>query len=165
RGFVGDVRRHRCTCGYWQLSGVPCIHGIAALSYMRYDIKGYVDNWYSVELAKKAYTKGVPPLPGREDWADVEGLPVLPPPHKVMPGRPKKNRRKEPGEVPTRPSRTGVGIMMRKAGVVMHCSRCGQSDHNLRGCKMTAEEVAALPPPPPPPRPVGRPRCRPLEEQ
>ncbi|CAN1756292.1 hypothetical protein LINPERHAP1_LOCUS6086, partial [Linum perenne] len=160
RGFIVDVRRHRCPCGYWKLSGVPCLRGIATLSYMRYDIKGYVDNWYSAELAKKAYTKDVPPLPGREDWADVEGLPVLPPPHKVMPGRPKK---KGTGGS-TDQSRTGVGTMMRKMGAVMHCSRCGQSDHNVRGCKMTAEEVAALPPPPPP-RPVGRPRRRPLEAQ
>ncbi|CAN1785572.1 hypothetical protein LINPERHAP1_LOCUS16916 [Linum perenne] len=131
---------------------------------MRYDIKGYVDNWYSVELAKKAYIKGIPPLPGREDWADVKGLPVLPPPHKVMLGHPKKNRRKELGEVPTRPSRTRVGTMMRKTGAVMHCSRCEQFDHNVRGCKMTAEEVTGLPPPPPP-RLVGRPRRRPVEEQ
>ncbi|CAN1187099.1 hypothetical protein LINPERHAP2_LOCUS38526 [Linum perenne] len=133
------------------------------MSYMRYDIKGYMDKWYSVELAKKAYTKGVPPLPGREDWVDVEGLSVLPPPHKVMPGRPKKNRRKESGEASTRPSRKGVGTMMRKMGPLMHCSRCGQSDHNVRGCKMTAEEVVALPPPPPP-KPVGQPRRRSIEE-
>ncbi|CAN1339465.1 hypothetical protein LINPERPRIM_LOCUS38499 [Linum perenne] len=163
RGFVVDLRQSRCTCGYWQLSGVPCLHGIAAMSYMRYDFKGYVNEWYSVQLAKKAYTKGIPPLPGREDWIEVDGLPVLPPPYRVMPGRPKKNRRKEPGEVLTRPSRTGVGTMMRKTGAVMHCSRCGQSDHNVRGCKKTAEEVAALPKPPPP-NPVGRPRRRPTQE-
>ncbi|CAN1216048.1 hypothetical protein LINPERPRIM_LOCUS483 [Linum perenne] len=134
------------------------------ISYMRYDVTEYVEKYYTVHLAKKAYTKGVPPLPGREDWVDVEGLPVLPPPQKVMPGRPKKNRRKEPGEVSTRPSRTGVGKMMRKTGAVMHCSRCGHTDHNVRGCKMTDEEVAAIPPPPPP-RPVGRPRRTPIEEQ
>ncbi|CAN1300449.1 hypothetical protein LINPERPRIM_LOCUS24586, partial [Linum perenne] len=163
RGFVVDLRQSKCTCGYWQLSGVPCLHGIAAISYMRYDVNGYVDKWYSVALAKKAYTKGVPPLPGRDDWVDVEGLTVLPPPYKVMPGRPKKNRRKEPGEVSTRPSRTGVGTMMRKTGAVMHCSRCGQENHNVRGCKMTDEEVAALPKPPPP-KPVGRPRRRPVRE-
>ncbi|CAN1160687.1 hypothetical protein LINPERHAP2_LOCUS23481 [Linum perenne] len=81
-----------------------------------------------------------------------------------MPRRPKKNRRKEPGEVSTRPSLTGVGTMMRKTGAVMHCSRCGQSDHNVRGCKLTDEEVVTIPPPPPP-RPVGRPRRRPIEEQ
>ncbi|CAN1335637.1 hypothetical protein LINPERPRIM_LOCUS36838 [Linum perenne] len=164
RGFIVDLRRHICTCGYWQLSGVLCVHGVAAIAYMRYDVTGYVEKCYSVQLAKKAYVKGVPPLPGREDWVDVEGLPVLPPPHKVMPGRPKKNRRKEPGEVSTRPSLTGVGTMMRKTRAVMHCSRCGQTDHNVRGCKMTDEEVAAIPPPPPP-RPVGRPRRAPIEEQ
>ncbi|CAN1248749.1 hypothetical protein LINPERPRIM_LOCUS6864 [Linum perenne] len=134
------------------------------MSYMRHDIKGYVDKWYSVDLAKKAYTKGIPPLPGREDWVDVKGLPILPPPYKVMSGRPKKNPRKEPGEVSTRPSRSGVGRMMKKTGAVMHCNRCGQADHNVRGCKMTAEEVDALPKPPPP-RPVGRPRRRPIQEQ
>ncbi|CAN1218336.1 hypothetical protein LINPERPRIM_LOCUS1299 [Linum perenne] len=96
-------------------------------------IQPSMDDVLQLELAKKAYIKGIPPLPGREDWADVEGLPVLPPPHKVMLGRPKKNRRKEPGEVPTRPSRMRVGTMMRKTGAVMHCSRCGQSDHNKRG--------------------------------
>ncbi|CAN1815792.1 hypothetical protein LINPERHAP1_LOCUS27564, partial [Linum perenne] len=163
RGFVVDLRQARCTCGYWQLSGVPCSHGIAAMSYMRYDVKGYVDKWYSVDLAKKAYTKGIPPLPGRDDWVNVEGLPILPPPYKAMPGRPKKNRRKEPGEVSTRPSRSGVGRMMSKTGAVMHCRRCGQADHNVRGCKMTDEEVAALPKPPPP-QPVGRPRRRPIQE-
>ncbi|CAN1787228.1 hypothetical protein LINPERHAP1_LOCUS17557 [Linum perenne] len=133
------------------------------MSYMRYDIKGYVDKWYSVELAKKAYAKGIPPLPGHEDWVEVEGLPVLPPPYKVMPGRPKKNRRKEPGEVSTRPSRTGVGRMMKKTGAVMHCSRCGQADHNVRGCKMTPKDAANLPKPPPP-KLVGRPRRRPIQE-
>ncbi|CAN1787227.1 hypothetical protein LINPERHAP1_LOCUS17557 [Linum perenne] len=163
RGFVVDLRRSICTCDYWQLSGVPCLHGIAAMSYMRYDIKGYVDKWYSVELAKKAYAKGIPPLPGHEDWVEVEGLPVLPPPYKVMPGRPKKNRRKEPGEVSTRPSRTGVGRMMKKTGAVMHCSRCGQADHNVRGCKMTPKDAANLPKPPPP-KLVGRPRRRPIQE-
>ncbi|CAN1163833.1 hypothetical protein LINPERPRIM_LOCUS32826, partial [Linum perenne] len=97
------------------------------------------------------------------DWKEVVGLPILPPPYKVMPGRPKKNRRKEPGEISTRPSHTGVGEMMRKTGATMHCSRCGQADHNVRGCKMTSEEAASLPKPPPP-KPVGRPRRRPIEE-
>ncbi|CAN1192943.1 hypothetical protein LINPERHAP2_LOCUS41785, partial [Linum perenne] len=163
RGYVIDLRQLRCTRGYWQLNGVPCSHGIAAMSYMRYDVKGYVDKWYSVDLAKKAYTKGIPPLPGWDDWVDVEGLPILPPPYKAMPGRPKKNRRKEPGEVSTRPSRSGVGRMMKKTGAVMHCRRCGQADHNVRGCKMSDEEVAALPKPPPP-KTVGRPRRTPIQE-
>ncbi|CAN1801412.1 hypothetical protein LINPERHAP1_LOCUS22954 [Linum perenne] len=56
RGFVVDLRRSRCTCGYWQLSGVPCLHGTAAMSYMRYDIKGYVDrlSWLR-KLTQRAF--------------------------------------------------------------------------------------------------------------
>ncbi|CAN1176839.1 hypothetical protein LINPERPRIM_LOCUS3834 [Linum perenne] len=54
--------------------------------------------------------------------------------------------------------------MMKKTGPVMHCSHCGQADHNMRGCKMTAEELDGLPKPPPP-RPVGRPRRRPIQDQ
>ncbi|CAN1124827.1 hypothetical protein LINPERHAP2_LOCUS2569, partial [Linum perenne] len=162
RGFVVDLRQSHCTCGYWQLSGVPCVHAVAGLAFMRYDITDYVDQWYSVATAKKAYAKGIPPLTGREDWREVEGTQVLPPPYKVLPGRPKKNRRKEPGEIATRPSRTGVGTIMRKQGVTMHCSRCGQPDHNIRGCNMTPEEAASLPQVPPP-KPIGRPRRQPVE--
>ncbi|CAN1729105.1 hypothetical protein LINPERHAP1_LOCUS503 [Linum perenne] len=162
RGFVVDLRQSHCTCGYWQLSGVPCVHAVAGLAFMRYDITDYVDQWYSVATAKKAYAKGIPPFTGREDWREVEGTQVLPPSYKVLPGRPKKNRRKEPGEIATRPSRTGVGTIMRKQGVTMHCSRCGQPDHNIRGCNMTPEEAASLPQVPPP-KPIGRPRRQPVE--
>ncbi|CAN1130611.1 hypothetical protein LINPERPRIM_LOCUS13333 [Linum perenne] len=158
-----DLGRKCCTCRYWQLSGVPCMHAIAAIGYMRYNSDDYVHTWYSVELAKKAYTKGIPALPGREDWIDVEGTPVLPPSYKVLPGRPKKNRRKEPGEISTRPSRTGVGMMMMKTGATMHYSSCGEPDHNVRACKMTLAEAATLPKPPPP-KPHGRPRRRPVRK-
>ncbi|CAN1185109.1 hypothetical protein LINPERHAP2_LOCUS37359 [Linum perenne] len=163
RGFVVDLQRKCCTCGYWQLSGVPCMHAIVAISYMRYDINNYIHEWYSVQVARRAYTKGIQPLPGREDWKEVDGNQVLPPPYKVLPGRPKKNRRKEPGEIPTRPTRTGVGMVMRRIGATMHYGRCGQADHNVRGCKMTPEEALNLPKPPPP-KPVGRPRRRPVPE-
>ncbi|CAN1130458.1 hypothetical protein LINPERHAP1_LOCUS23012 [Linum perenne] len=64
------------------------MHAIAAISYMRYDINHYIHEWYSVQLARKAYTKGIPALPGREDWKEVDGNQVLPPPYKVLPGRP-----------------------------------------------------------------------------
>ncbi|CAN1825485.1 hypothetical protein LINPERHAP1_LOCUS31190 [Linum perenne] len=116
KGFVVDLQRKCCTCGYWQLSGVPCMHAIVAISYMRYDINNYIHEWYSVQVARRAYTKGIQPLPGREDWKEVDGNQVLPPPYKVLPGRPKKNRRKEPGEIPTRPTRTGVGMIRQEDG-------------------------------------------------
>ncbi|CAN1848043.1 hypothetical protein LINPERHAP1_LOCUS38775 [Linum perenne] len=76
------------------------MHDIAAMSYMRYNINNYVDKWYSVELAKKAYTKGIPALLGREDWKEVVGLPILRPLYKVIPGRPKKEQEKGTGGNP-----------------------------------------------------------------
>ncbi|CAN1139755.1 hypothetical protein LINPERPRIM_LOCUS23846, partial [Linum perenne] len=53
RVFVVDLRRHICTCGYWQLSGVPCVHGVAAISYMRYDVIEYVDQYYTVHFGER----------------------------------------------------------------------------------------------------------------
>ncbi|CAN1837360.1 hypothetical protein LINPERHAP1_LOCUS35078, partial [Linum perenne] len=58
---------------YIMLSAVPCTHAIAAISYMRYDINDYIHEWYSVQLARRAYTRGIPALPGREDWKEVDG--------------------------------------------------------------------------------------------
>ncbi|OIT03180.1 hypothetical protein A4A49_32615 [Nicotiana attenuata] len=52
---------------------------------------------------------------------------VLPPPVQNMPGRPRKNRRKEVGE-------TKKAGKLSKKGITMTCSICKASTHNMRSC-------------------------------
>ncbi|CAN1268604.1 hypothetical protein LINPERPRIM_LOCUS13244, partial [Linum perenne] len=137
---------------YIMLSGVPCMHAIAAISYMRYDINHYIHEWYSVQLARKAYTKGIPALPGREDWKEVDGnqadhnvrgckmtpeealnLPKPPPPKPV--GRPRRRPLPEP-QPEEGTAEIGSFCLLQQGGRrrKVQCKHCKHLGHNIRGC-------------------------------
>jgi hypothetical protein len=48
-----------------------------------------------------------------------------------MPRRPPKSRKKKPHEVPSK-----NGPRLSKHGVVIHCTFCGEANHNVVGCKI-----------------------------
>ncbi|CAN1767554.1 hypothetical protein LINPERHAP1_LOCUS10301, partial [Linum perenne] len=78
-----------------------------------------------------------------------------------MPGRPKKNRRKEQQELEVRAAKNGVGSVITRKGLVMHCKKCKKAGHNSRKCQ---EPEGNGNPPEPPQVPPKRTR-RPREEQ
>ncbi|CAN1221845.1 hypothetical protein LINGRAPRIM_LOCUS415 [Linum grandiflorum] len=95
--YVVDMQKLTCSCGYWELSGIPCIHAISFASYLRKDIYSFTDVCYHLSFAKKAYGYGgIPALPGQQAWEETEGSVIHPPPGRVMPGRPKKIGGKKP---------------------------------------------------------------------
>ncbi|KAH9793175.1 SWIM-type domain-containing protein [Citrus sinensis] len=71
RTYIVDLEHYICDCGYWQVSGIPCIHAMPCISH------NHKDSW---------------PNPGGDE--------ILPPLMKWPPGRPKINRRREADEVP-----------------------------------------------------------------
>ncbi|KAL2899948.1 Transcription initiation factor TFIID subunit 1 [Bienertia sinuspersici] len=75
----------------------------------------------------KTNNGSISPCPGERHWPSVE-LPLDPPPIKIGPGRPRKNRRKHPME---NPKKKGKLI---KHGVEMKCSICKSKSHNKRKC-------------------------------
>ncbi|CAN1238241.1 hypothetical protein LINGRAPRIM_LOCUS2063 [Linum grandiflorum] len=115
--YVVKLGAKTCTCGYWELSGIPCLHVVAAVSFMRYDLSCNVHECYTVAFARKAYEVGIPALSGPEAWLNAEGLQVHPPISRTVPGRPKKLRARELIELETVPSKDGVGTMVRKKGM------------------------------------------------
>ncbi|CAN1135649.1 hypothetical protein LINPERHAP2_LOCUS8965 [Linum perenne] len=134
-GYVVDLDRNTCTCGYWELSGIPCVHAIACASFLRKDIYYWVHNYYHQRFAKEAYGYGgIPAMPGQQAWEEAQGSVIRPPVQRVMPGRPKKNRRKEQQKLEVRPRKNGVGTVMSKKGIVMHCRTCKGKGHNSRKC-------------------------------
>lgn len=138
--FVVNVRDKTCTCRAWDIKGIPCKHDCAALHLMREDAAKYCSDVYSVEKYIKTYTYGLPPLNGEKLWPAAEGYPVQPPLAKKIPGRPKKNRKKNPCESdPSNPTK------FRKTGVKMTCGKCKQVGHNQRKCKN--EAMAPVPKP------------------
>ena len=54
-----------------------------------------------------------------------------------MPGRPKKNRRREQGE-------PGAGAKLGKKGIKMRCSQCLMYGHNKSTCQASKEEIIVI---------------------
>lgn len=136
-----DLENRTCTCRKWDLRGYPCKHVCAVAGFLGKPAEDYVDKCYHKETYMKAYEYSIPPLPSERYWPKVV-YPLDPPPIKPAPGRPKKNRRRDPHEDPKKPGR------LTKHGVIMSCSICGSKAHNKRKCtekgKMIAGNVNVL---------------------
>ncbi|KAL6514260.1 hypothetical protein OROHE_019247 [Orobanche hederae] len=129
----------------WQLTGVPCIHACSAIGFMKRDVADYVGECYTISVYIAAYQNALQPLNGRKMWPAATGTPIRPPPFRMMPGRPKKKRRR--GAEEERQS----GTKLKRFGLQMTCQKCLQTGHNKRSCANEAVEK-------PEKRKRGRPR-------
>ncbi|KAL5763166.1 hypothetical protein ACOSP7_019430 [Xanthoceras sorbifolium] len=64
------------------------------------------------------------PIPDICVWPNLNTTPLIPPPFRTKPGRPKLRRRREPGEKPKEGRSRSVA-----------CKKCGQPGHNKRTCR------------------------------
>lgn len=127
--FVVSLDNRTCSCRVWDITRIPCVHAVSAIMYLRRDPASFAHEYYTVKMYLEAYNYGLEPLRGKTMWPQAEGYPVLPPPIKKMPGRPKKKRRDPDERNPKNPNK------LSKTGVVMTCRRCMQVGHNVRTCK------------------------------
>lgn len=87
------------------------------------------------------------PCSGERHWPKKD-FPLNPQPVKVGPGRPKKNRRKDPSEHPKKPGK------LTRHCTKMTCNVCKSKDHNKRTCGRDQAPATE----PQTKRPRGRPR-------
>ncbi|XP_010689632.2 uncharacterized protein LOC104903315 [Beta vulgaris subsp. vulgaris] len=141
-----DLEKRSCTCRKWDLSGVSCCHGIACIFFLHHEAEDYVDECYKREAYLKMYCGGISLLTGERHWPKVD-MPLDPPPIKIGPGRPRKNRIKDPREDPKRSGK------LSKHGVEMSCSVRKNKGNNKRTCPDKGKAVE-----PTPKKTCGRPR-------
>jgi hypothetical protein len=132
--FIVDTAKRTCSCGFWELVGIPCRHAVAALSYRKQNPSDFVDHYYSRSKYIECYSFGVSPINGMEMWPEVDIEEPLPPHYKRGAGRPKKLRIREVDELGTR---------MRRPGVSYRCTKCDKFGHNYRRCKSTIQDPNA----------------------
>ncbi|XP_057730552.1 uncharacterized protein LOC130945874 [Arachis stenosperma] len=84
-----DLIKHTCSCNVWQLTGMPCIHGIAAIRKRHDQVDDYVHPWLCMESIHKTYAHCIKPVPSEEFWVTTDQLRPAPPPIKRPIGRPK----------------------------------------------------------------------------
>ncbi|XP_010675433.3 uncharacterized protein LOC104891435 [Beta vulgaris subsp. vulgaris] len=53
-----DLEKKSCTCRKWDLSGVPCCHGVACIFFLHHEAEDYVDECYKREAYLKMYCGG-----------------------------------------------------------------------------------------------------------
>ncbi|XP_059635966.1 myosin-1-like [Cornus florida] len=98
----------------WELTGIPCKHVAACIAFKRYKFEDFVDRYFTKEMYLRAYGKMIHPMHDKSDWPEVECNPVLRPPLRRPPGRPKKHRIREVDE---------AASMKRSCN--LRCSICG----------------------------------------
>ena len=143
-----DIEKKTCTCRKWDLRGIPCCHGVASIYYLRKEVETYVDKCYTKDAYLRAYEGNINPCIGERHWPKIDN-PINPPPIKIGPGRPRKNRIKGPHEDPKKPGK------LSRHGIQMTCSICNKVGHNKRKC---SEKGKAIEQPPPAKRSRGRPK-------
>ncbi|GJU57555.1 calcium/proton exchanger [Tanacetum coccineum] len=89
-----NLQHKVCQCRMWELSGVPCVHAVAA----------YLHCGIEIDLGVSHWTNDVPPLP-----------PLI----RRMPGRPQKSRIKDPCETSGSHTRVEVKVEMKMKPVLV----------------------------------------------
>ncbi|KAD6119144.1 hypothetical protein E3N88_10415 [Mikania micrantha] len=126
--YEAKIEEQICTCGSWQLSGIPCSHAVAVFGFINKDPEAYVSNWFKKDMFKKAYKDGITPSKGSIHWPKTNDIKPLPPQEKRMPGRPTVKRKRDPSEKEKKNKKVGI---RRK----MTCQNCQENGHNKRSCQ------------------------------
>ncbi|GJT11325.1 hypothetical protein Tco_0858367 [Tanacetum coccineum] len=124
-GFGVNLNTKTCTCKRWNLSGMPCIHAVAAYCMLNQDPGKGVSSWYSKQMWVDVYSNFIKLVGGSSIWVKSANPPPLPPKKRIMPGRPRKNRIKHVTE--------GVNQLSR-SDRYMTCSNCWEKCHNKAKC-------------------------------
>ncbi|WZZ00800.1 hypothetical protein YC2023_073128 [Brassica napus] len=118
----------------YEVSGIPCCHIMAAMWAEYKETKlpeTVILDWYSVEKWKLCYSSLLFPMNGMELWETHSDIVVMPPPDRIMPGRPKNNNRiRDPSEEASQNSNKALTV------INLTCSNCQQTGHNKRKCKL-----------------------------
>ncbi|XP_060963443.1 uncharacterized protein LOC133032970 [Cannabis sativa] len=130
-----DLDTHTCTCRRWQLTGLPCGHGLATIFFAKHDVYGDI---FTRGTTKEAYEGTVGPVPSPNNWPNKGINPILPPGENNLPGRPKKKRNLIANEPPP-----ANATKLSKKGQMNHCGNCGQVGHSRRTCKNEAAPTVA----------------------
>uniref|UniRef100_A0ACD5ZYJ0 Uncharacterized protein n=1 Tax=Avena sativa TaxID=4498 RepID=A0ACD5ZYJ0_AVESA len=126
--FTVNLNEKTRSCRYWQLSGLPCPHAIVCIHHKTNSLDDYVAPCFRVSEFKKMYDHCLNPVNGMPMWPKSRRAAPIAPGYIKMPGRPKKERKREFHEKPK-------ATRVTKVGTISKCSVCKCSGHNKTTCK------------------------------
>ena len=125
---VVNLTRKCCTCRVWDLTRIPCKHGVAAIYKNLERPKDYVHACFRKDAYVAAYKEMITPLSSQDEWVETnQPTPVAPIMYKP-PSRPPMKRKKDADE-PNNPYNVSRSCRHIKCGFYH------QEGHNSRRCK------------------------------
>ncbi|RYR57145.1 hypothetical protein Ahy_A05g022886 [Arachis hypogaea] len=95
---VVDLEKRLCTCQFWMLTGIPCIHACTALARVNKHPEDFCYKLITMESYKETYKYHINPIPGQAFWKQSQYNRPLAPPIKKKPGNLQTKRRKDSDE-------------------------------------------------------------------
>lgn len=77
--FHVDIDQQTCSCGGWQLSGIPCAHATKCILCMNGRLEDFVDPLFSTDRYNRTYAKKMDAVRTEEYWPKSTFGPILPP--------------------------------------------------------------------------------------
>ncbi|XP_062106158.1 uncharacterized protein LOC133817606 [Humulus lupulus] len=119
-----------CSCGKFQIIGVPCVHALAAALKQNVNMYLLCSKFYTIDALRNSYAEDIYPCGDEVDWnvpESIKDMHVKVPVEKAFVGSPKKKKGR-PKKKCKRPQ--GEHLMLERK-----CSQCGGRGHNKASCK------------------------------
>nr|GEW90278.1 hypothetical protein [Tanacetum cinerariifolium] len=84
--FGVNLQQRTCTCKWWNLSSIPCVHVVAAYCFLNQDVVAGVSNWFIKQMWVNRYSYFIKPVGGSSMWFQSKNIPTLSPKKRNMPG-------------------------------------------------------------------------------
>ncbi|KAK4386084.1 hypothetical protein Sango_2479000 [Sesamum angolense] len=138
--YIVNLQQHTCTCRKWDLTGIPCNHGMSAICSQSLEPQDFVNPCYSVETFLEVYKHAILPVNGPQLWTKTGLIPPLPPNFGRRSGRPSRARRVEHDEPVNKGKKRQRGqkkqpIRLKRQPYQVMCHYCGGTGHNQKGCE------------------------------
>ena len=76
---VVDLAKKACSCRIWDLTGLPCKHGISAIVKNLEKVEEYVHPCYWKETFVETYKEIIQIMPGQSEWVETNQLALVAP--------------------------------------------------------------------------------------
>ena len=95
---VVNLTRKCCSCKVWDLTRIPCKHGVVAIYNNLEMLEDYVHACYRKGAYVAAYKEMITPLPGQDEWIETNQLAPVAPIMFKPPSRPPMKKKKDTDE-------------------------------------------------------------------
>ncbi|XP_078439733.1 uncharacterized protein LOC144709928 [Wolffia australiana] len=123
---VVDTAAWECSCGRWQLAGLPCAHAVAVAAHLGRSVYDLCSHYLRAETYRVAYAESVYPIPDVDKISSSFGANIPAPRNR----RPRTLLRQLRDHLP--PAAAAAAAAAARGH---HCSRCKGSGHNKATCK------------------------------